>query len=133
MRENLQELAVCNSGSCRQSFATTKYVAYRGGSQSIFYEDPCQNKKCACDAAFVSSKLSGILEIVAIGFIPALRTEIPRAEIILKRFIYATQVRAHKASHVNEDVQQVNIPMEKDEQVSKHAMQNVPFRGQGAE
>ena len=135
VRENFQELIVCNSGSCRQSYATTKYVAYREGSQSIFYEDPCQNKKCACDAAFVSSKISGILEIVALGFIPALCTEIPCAEIILQRFIYATQVRAHKASHVNEDTQEINIPIKKKRggQVSKHSMQNVALRGQGAE
>ena len=79
----------------------------------FFYEDPCQNKRCACDATFVSSKISGILEIVAIGFEPALCTEIPCAGIILKRFIYATQVRAHKASHVNENIQQINLPMEK--------------------
>ena len=68
----------------------------------------------------------------------ALCTETPRAEIILQRFISATQVRAHKAahkaSHVNEDMQQINIPMEnKTEKVSKYAMQNVALRGQGAE
>ena len=84
----------------------------------FFYEDPCQNKKCACDAAFVSSKIlsskiSGIIQIVALGIIPALCTDISRAEIILQRFISATPVRAHKASHVNEDIQQINIPMEK--------------------
>ena len=130
VREYLQELIVCNSGSCRQNDATTKYVAHRGGSQSIFYEDPCQNRRCACDATFVSSKISGILEIVAIGFIPALCTEIPRAEIILQRFISATPVRAHKAAHINEHMQQIHIPMEqkKGYQMSKYAMLHVKLR-----
>ena len=123
----------------QQRFVQTKLRNdKRGGSQSkyFFYEDPCQNKKCACDATFVSSKISGILEIIAIGFIPALCTEIPRAEIILQRFISATPVRAHKAahkaSHVNEDMQQINIShgIKKAEQVSKYAMQNVALRGQ---
>ena len=104
-----------------------RYDKVRCTSRSIpeyVCEVSCRNKICACDAAFVSSKISGILEIVAIGLVPALRTEIR----------CATKVRAHKASHVNEDIRQTSIPMKKKgEHASKHSLQNVALRGQGAE
>ena len=68
-------------------------------------------------------KIVRIVEIVATGFILALCTDIPRAEIILQRFISATPVRAHKAahkaSHVNEDMQQIHIPMEQKKRATK--------------